>query len=505
MAALCSILCTACHNAEHHGEHEHGHESAQVHSHEHGHGHEAVQHFTIYGGEYEIFVESHPLVKGETATLLTHITTLQDFKPLKGAKPGARLTLAGVEYRSDAAPASTDGIYTLSFTPSEAGKARLAFELPGEVLSTELSVYADDCEAEEALSGEESEEGGNRVSFTKEQSWKIDFATEPVRREELGQVIRGVGQILPSQNGRQTVIAKASGIVTVAGGRLLAGSPVRKGTALLYIGSDGMADSNMDVRYIEAKSEYARAEGEYLRKQALSEKKIVSQSELSSAKAEYESARAAYENLESNYREGRFSATSDIDGYISEVFVSNGEYVEAGQALAVVCSKSRLLVETKLQAKYYKDLNSGVAGVNFRFSGSNRVWSLGELDGVLASIGQSVSAADPMLKVSFEISNRAGLLPGTFADVRIKTKGSGETLTVGSGAIVEEMGNYFVYKQINPELFEKIQVGVGVSDAVRTEIVSGLDGSERVVTKGAVIVKLAQAAGGLDAHAGHVH
>ena len=71
--------------------------------------------------------------------------------------------------------------------------------------------------------------------------------------------------------------------------------------------------------------------------------------------------------------------------------------------------------------------------------------------------------------------------------------------------IVEEMGNYFVYKQINPELFEKVQVGTGVSDGVRTEITYGLDGSERVVTRGAVIVKLAQAAGGLDAHAGHVH
>ncbi len=504
ITAICGVLCTGCHNAENHGGHAHEHETAEQHEHEHEHEHEHAQHITLYSTDYEIYAESHPLIKGETSTLLVHITKLSDFKPLKAAAVSAGLKLQGSEYSAEATPAATEGIYKLSFTPSEAGEAILSLNIDGTPLSTEITVYEDDSEADEALEGEDTA-GANRVSFTKEQSWKIDFATEPVRREAVGQVISCVGQILPAQSGRQTIVAKASGIVTVAGGRLLSGSPVRKGAALLYIGSNGLADSNMDVRYIEARSEYERAEGEYTRKQALVEKKIVSQSELSRAKAEYESARAAYENLESNYRQGRFSATSDIDGYISEVYVSNGEYVEAGQALATVCSSRKLLVEAKLQAKYHGELNRGVAGANFRFSGSDRVWSLQELDGRLASVGQSVTAGSPMLPVSFEISNNAGLLPGTFADIYIKTKGSEDALTVASGAIVEEMGNYFVYKQINPELFEKVQVGTGVSDGVRTEITSGLDGSERVVTKGAVIVKLAQAAGGLDAHAGHVH
>ena len=78
-------------------------------------------------------------------------------------------------------------------------------------------------------------------------------------------------------------------------------------------------------------------------------------------------------------------------------------------------------------------------------------------------------------------------------------------MTVAGGAIVEEMGNYFVYKQLTPELFEKTQVIIGGTDGQRTEILSGLAAGERVVSRGAIIVKLAQAAGGLDAHSGHVH
>ena len=67
------------------------------------------------------------------------------------------------------------------------------------------------------------------------------------------------------------------------------------------------------------------------------------------------------------------------------------------------------------------------------------------------------------------------------------------------------MGSYFVYRPINPEYFEKVQVRAGASDGRRTEILAGLEEGQRVVSRGAVIVKLAQAAGGLDAHSGHAH
>jgi multidrug efflux pump subunit AcrA (membrane-fusion protein) len=59
--------------------------------------------------------------------------------------------------------------------------------------------------------------------------------------------------------------------------------------------------------------------------------------------------------------------------------------------------------------------------------------------------------------------------------------------------------------QITPELFEKREVKVGRNDGRGAEILSGLLATERVVTAGAVQIKLAQATGTLDAHSGHVH
>ena len=67
------------------------------------------------------------------------------------------------------------------------------------------------------------------------------------------------------------------------------------------------------------------------------------------------------------------------------------------------------------------------------------------------------------------------------------------------------MGSYSVYVNVEPEHFEKRQVKTGVTDGRMIEIRSGLEEGERIVTKGAVLVKLAAAGGRLDAHAGHVH
>ena len=70
---------------------------------------------------------------------------------------------------------------------------------------------------------------------------------------------------------------------------------------------------------------------------------------------------------------------------------------------------------------------------------------------------------------------------------------------------MEEMGNYFVYVQQTPELFEKRLVVKGATDGRRTEIKDGLSPGERVVGKGAVLLKLSQSAGSVDVHSGHVH
>ena len=121
------------------------------------------------------------------------------------------------------------------------------------------------------------------------------------------------------------------------------------------------------------------------------------------------------------------------------------------------------------------------------------------------SISQSTSEQSPLISVNMQIEGYEGCVSGSFADVRICTESREEKMAVPNEALVEESGNFFVYKQLNPELYQKVQVSIGATDGLRTVINSGLQEGDIIVSKGAVILKLAQAAGTLDAHSGHVH
>ncbi|MBC8319158.1 MAG: efflux RND transporter periplasmic adaptor subunit, partial [Bacteroidetes bacterium] len=93
----------------------------------------------------------------------------------------------------------------------------------------------------------------------------------------------------------------------------------------------------------------------------------------------------------------------------------------------------------------------------------------------------------------------------SFVEIYLKTLTNSEALTVPNTALLEDQGSYFVYVQTTPELFEKREVKIGVTDGLKTEIIKGIAYNERIVTKGAILIKLAQATGTLDAHSGHVH
>jgi multidrug efflux pump subunit AcrA (membrane-fusion protein) len=72
-------------------------------------------------------------------------------------------------------------------------------------------------------------------------------------------------------------------------------------------------------------------------------------------------------------------------------------------------------------------------------------------------------------------------------------------------ALVEEMGNMFVFVQNNPVSFEKRTVTVGATDGRYVQLLGGVVPGERVVSKGCVLLKLSQGAAALDPHAAHVH
>ena len=316
-------------------------------------------------------------------------------------------------------------------------------------------------------------------------------------------MIRTTAQIQPSPGDERILVAKAGGTASF-NVPFVEGIAVTAGQTLFTIDGSVTVDNNLAVRYAGAESEYNRAKAEYGRKVELAKDNLVSQSDLLKARTEYANAEAHSLLLKRNFAEGKQSVISPIDGFVTRVLVQNGQYVEEGQPVLVVSQNRDLLLVAELQPSYF-DLLNRIASANIRIPNSNRTFTLEELNGRVFSYGKSVNAANPLVPVVFRIDNKVGLLAGSFVELFIKTQTDAQALTVSNEAIMEEMGHYFVFVQCTPELFEKRAVKTGVTDGVRTEIREGVAAGERVVSKGAILVKLAQAAGTVDAHAGHVH
>ena len=110
-----------------------------------------------------------------------------------------------------------------------------------------------------------------------------------------------------------------------------------------------------------------------------------------------------------------------------------------------------------------------------------------------------------MIPVTVVAKELKGVVPGNIVNMYLIAPEKSEGIVVPNTALVEEMGRYFVFVQHTPILFEKRLVAPGVTDGRNTRINSGINSGERIVTNGAISLKLAQGTGALDPHAGHVH
>ena len=345
--------------------------------------------------------------------------------------------------------------------------------------------------------------GEGAINFPIDQQKKIDFEVVEVVTEPLYQVIRTSAQIVPSQESEKILTATTSGIVAFESKDIVQGLEVKSGQVLFSIDNDEMADGSLEIRRQEIEADYEKAKADYERKQSLAEDKIISESELLDAKTEYLKAQKYYDNMIQNYPEGKTLHRATISGSVCEILVPNNSYVEAGQPIMTLAQNDKLYLRADVQSKYYPVLKD-IKTANVR-TNDGIVYTINELGGRLLSYGKTTDINNPLIPVTFEIKNNGNLIPGSFVEIFITAESNKMGVMLPNSAIVEEMGIYCVFVQKCSEDFEKRIITKGVTDGSKTQILKGVAAGERVVTKGAVNVKLAQGSAALDPHAGHVH
>ena len=164
-----------------------------------------------------------------------------------------------------------------------------------------------------------------------------------------------------------------------------------------------------------------------------------------------------------------------------------------------VTQNRRLVLQADVSQRYYDRVRE-IVSANFMTPSMKEAVSIASLGGRLLSVGRSSAESSYYIPVAFEFVNNGDIVPGSFAEVWLRTAERQGVLSLPVSAITEEQGLYFVYLKLDGSCYRKQEVMLGESDGIRVEIISGLKAGDNVVVKGAYNVRLASASNVIPAH-----
>ena len=342
------------------------------------------------------------------------------------------------------------------------------------------------------------------ILFTSRQAAMTDFATAlPVTRP-LGQCIPVTAQVQTAQGDQTTIVASANGIVNYLTDGLVEGTSVTKGGKILSITSESLVEGDLAIRLQEARNNYESAKANYERARQLVDSQIISQKEFVEVQNEYENTKLVYDNLRRNISGNGVAVAAPASGYLTQLLVGNGAYVTVGQPLATISSSRKLLLKADVPVRYARFLPV-ITEANIEDPATHAITSLSALGGRILAYGKSVAPESNSIPVTMEMNHSTNYFPGGFVNVWLMTRGDQNALVVPKTALVEEQGVYFVFLQLSEEYYEKQAVTLGATDGVDVAVLSGLAPDQRLVTRGAILVKMAGENKAANPHAGHVH
>lgn len=482
--------------------------------------HDEPEALTDFSDKSELFLEFPPLVVGQSATFAAHLTRLADFKPF----PQGRLSVVlsggnSPDERFAADAPAVPGIFKPVVTPKAAGERELTLIVESELgtLTHELgpvTVFADANAAKAGHGGHDHGEEG--IAFSKEQQWKVDFATAEAVKGVARAAISATGTIRAQPGSEAQLVAPVAGVLRSANGFPRIGQAVRKGQILAVLGPRLGGDS--DQASLEAAAgkaqvalEQTRRERERMetlfKEEAVAEKRLLdARANERIAQAEMQAATVRAQQLGGR---GGIALRAPIDGIVADVSAAAGAFVNEGAPLVHIANADRLWLDVRVPESEIGRLGTPT-GAAFRVDGYERGFAIDAgRNGKLIAVGGVVDAQTRTVPVIFEFANpERALRLGLTARVQVFAGAQGqspEAVLIPASAVQDENGTQVVYVQMTGERFERRIVRTGPRDGERIAILAGLEPGQRVVGKGAYLVRLSTSSAASDGHAGHAH
>ncbi len=475
---------------------------------------------TRWTARSELFMEYPPLVAGETSRFAIHFTDLDTFAPVRTGGAVVRLSGRGTQAYSVDAP-GRPGIFGVDVTPSEAGRYRLEVVLDTPTLDDrhdlgEVTVGRGGAPGSEAT--EEVDDGADgAISFLKEQQWAFDFATAPAERRQVSDSLLIAAAIEPRAGGRADVTTPVAGRLAPDLPARPVGTPVSRGDVLAEIiphSGHGEDRPALELEVAEARNDLALVRATRARVDRLvaagalpARRKLEAQVAEQTALARMAAADAHLAQLDATRtaegdggRDVRFLLRAPISGFVAASDATPGASMALGESLFRIVALDRVYVVGSLPEAALARLGD-LAGAELEVAGFDAPIALDRL----VSVGRVLDADARTVPIIYELRNPdRRLAVGQAVSMRVFAAAATEEVTLPESAIVDDAGQPVVFVQVGGESFERRVVRLGNREGSYVQVEGEVEPGERVVTRGAPLIRLAALSPQVPAH-GHTH
>jgi len=377
------------------------------------------------------------------------------------------------------------------------------------VIGLFVSVFIVSCgekATEKVATEEHHEEEENTVELTAAQVTTAGITLGKIERLQISGTVKVNGVLDAPPQQMVSVSVPLGGFLKSTG--LLQGSRVKKGELIAVIENPDYIQMQQD--YLEAKSQFEFSNADYERQKELAKENVNSQKALQQAKSSYQTWRAKKNALLAKLKmininlvaleEGNITSTgnvySPINGYVTEVNVNIGKFVNPSDVLFEIVDTEHLHVELTV---FEKDVPKIKLGQKVRFVLANETT---DRMATVYLIGREISV-DRTIRIHCHIDREdTQLLPGMYLKANVETGGA-LVPALPDESIIDFQGKKYIFvlaeekerigesNKDEPhdegQHFTMVEIRTGSSELGHTEVIvpEGIDENSKVVIKGA--------------------
>lgn len=316
------------------------------------------------------------------------------------------------------------------------------------------SIILISCGSKESLKVAEEQhhsEDENTVEFSSAQYRTAGIELGKVESKQISGTIKvnGVLDVPPQQ--QVSISVPLGGFLKET--PLLQGTKVRKGQVIAIV--ENLEFIQIQQDYLEAKNQIEFAKADYDRQQELAKENVNSQKTLQQSKANYSGwqakltglreklhvLRVNIPSLEAGHVTSSISLVSPINGYVTEVNVNIGKFVNPSDILFEIVDTEHLHAELTV---FEKDVPRLKIGQKVRFTLANETR---ERIATVYLLGREISS-DRTIRIHCHIDEEdTNLLPGMYLKALVETAGI-EVPALPDEAIIDYQGKKYIFYQL---------------------------------------------------------